>query len=98
MRKPNSGNGSHSPLRALYGRHRKHVPFRRFYNFCRNILYKQRVDQDLAQEIRSYLDLPNRRAKFYRLTKLGRRQLDAETEQWERISLAIASEIRSHCS
>src|ERR1017187_8253515 len=40
----------------------------------------------------------NRRAKFYRLTKLGRRQLDAETEQWERISLAMASEIRSHCS
>src|ERR1022692_5232554 len=33
MRKPNSGNGSHSPWRALYGRHRKHVPFRRFYNF-----------------------------------------------------------------
>src|ERR1039457_2910203 len=57
MRKPNSGNGSHSPWRALYGRHRKHVPFRRFYNFCRNILYKQRVDQDLDQEIRSYLDL-----------------------------------------
>src|ERR1017187_4772073 len=57
MRSPKSGNGSHPPLRALYGRHRKHVPFRRFYNFCRNILYKQRVDQDLDQEIRSYLDL-----------------------------------------
>ena len=37
----------------------------------------------------------NRRAKFYRLTKLGRRQLDAETEQWERISLAIASALRA---
>jgi putative ABC transport system permease protein len=32
------------------------VPLRRFYKFCRNILYKQRVDQDLDQEIRSYLD------------------------------------------
>ncbi len=37
----------------------------------------------------------NRRAKFYRLTKLGRRQLETETEQWERISLAIASALRA---
>jgi transcriptional regulator len=37
----------------------------------------------------------NRRAKFYRLTKLGRRQLDTETEQWERISLAIANALRA---
>lgn len=37
----------------------------------------------------------NRRAKFYRLTKLGRRQLNAETEQWERISLAMASALRA---
>ncbi len=37
----------------------------------------------------------NRRAKFYRLTRLGRRQLNAETEQWERISLAIASALRA---
>ena len=33
----------------------------------------------------------NRRAKYYKLTKAGRRQLEAETEQWKRISLAIAS-------
>src|ERR1039457_4788834 len=57
IRKPNSGNGSHSPWRAPYGRHRKPVPFRHLYNFCRNILYKRRADQDLDQEIRSYLDL-----------------------------------------
>src|SRR5215467_15509254 len=31
-----------------------------------------------------------RRAKFYRLTAAGRRQLQAETTQWETISLAIA--------
>ncbi len=37
----------------------------------------------------------NRRAKFYRLTKLGRRQLDTETDQWKRISLAIASALRA---
>ena len=32
----------------------------------------------------------NRRAKYYRLTKSGRRQLNVETEQWGRISHAIA--------
>ncbi len=37
----------------------------------------------------------NRHAKFYRLTNLGRRQLHTETEQWERISLAIASALRA---
>jgi PadR family transcriptional regulator PadR len=37
----------------------------------------------------------NRRAKFYSLTKLGRRQLGTETEQWERISLAMASALRA---
>jgi len=31
----------------------------------------------------------NRKAKFYRLTQEGRRQLDAETENWERMSDAI---------
>jgi len=33
----------------------------------------------------------NRRAKFYRLTKAGLRQLRAETEDWSRVSLAIAA-------
>ena len=33
----------------------------------------------------------NRRAKFYSLTKAGRRQLQAETARWERISLAMAT-------
>jgi len=32
----------------------------------------------------------NRRAKYYRLTKAGRRQLDDETAQWNRIAFAIA--------
>ena len=32
----------------------------------------------------------NRRAKYYRLTKAGRRQLGEETAQWNRIALAIA--------
>jgi PadR family transcriptional regulator PadR len=32
----------------------------------------------------------NRRAKYYRITPTGRRQLKTETAQWGRISLAIA--------
>lgn len=32
----------------------------------------------------------NRRAKFYRLTPAGRRRLREETDNWERVSLAIA--------
>jgi transcriptional regulator len=32
----------------------------------------------------------NRRAKFYRLTKSGRKQLTEETENWERLSGAVA--------
>src|SRR5579859_2320930 len=32
----------------------------------------------------------NRRARFYRLTKAGRRQLDAETRGWEQTAAIIA--------
>jgi transcriptional regulator len=31
----------------------------------------------------------NRRAKYYRLTAAGRRQLEAEVGEWQRIALAI---------
>jgi PadR family transcriptional regulator, regulatory protein PadR len=33
----------------------------------------------------------NRRAKFYSLTKTGRKHLQSETERWERISLAMGA-------
>ena len=33
---------------------------------------------------------PNRRAKFYRLTAKGRRQLAVETSKWEKLAGAIA--------
>jgi PadR family transcriptional regulator len=36
-----------------------------------------------------------RRAKYYRLTKSGRRQLESETERWGRISLAIGQALES---
>jgi transcriptional regulator len=31
----------------------------------------------------------NRRARFYEITKLGRKQLEQETANWERLSVAI---------
>ncbi|HKX30206.1 MAG TPA: PadR family transcriptional regulator [Blastocatellia bacterium] len=37
----------------------------------------------------------NRRAKYYRLTKDGQRQLKTETEDWQRISLAITNALRA---
>lgn len=36
-----------------------------------------------------------RRAKFYRLSRAGRRQLQSETREWGRISLAIGLALRS---
>src|SRR6186713_2704568 len=37
----------------------------------------------------------NRKAKYYRLTKAGQRQLETETEDWLRISLAITSALKA---
>ncbi|HEX8146864.1 MAG TPA: PadR family transcriptional regulator [Pyrinomonadaceae bacterium] len=37
----------------------------------------------------------NRRAKYYRLTKAGLSQLEAETEDWRRISVAITSALKA---
>ena len=31
----------------------------------------------------------NRQAKFYKLTRQGRKQLESETENWERLSAAV---------
>jgi transcriptional regulator len=36
-----------------------------------------------------------RDAKFYTLTKAGRKQLDTETAQWERLAEAIGSILRT---
>ena len=38
----------------------------------------------------------NRRAKFYRLTKAGKGQLEVETEQWNTISLAMANALKAN--
>ncbi|MGD0133951.1 MAG: PadR family transcriptional regulator [Bryobacteraceae bacterium] len=37
----------------------------------------------------------NRRAKYYSLTKAGRRQLARETVSWERLSSAISAIVRA---
>ena len=37
----------------------------------------------------------NRRAKFYELTRAGRRRLGDETAQWQRIALAMASALEA---
>ena len=37
----------------------------------------------------------NRKAKFYRLTRPGRRRLAAQTESWERVSAAIGHVMRA---
>jgi PadR family transcriptional regulator len=37
----------------------------------------------------------NREAKFYRLTRTGQRQLQRETDQWERISGAVGRVLRA---
>ena len=36
----------------------------------------------------------NRRAKYYRLTPKGRKQLDVETSKWDRLARAIARVLR----
>lgn len=37
----------------------------------------------------------NRKAKYYRLTREGRRQFETEAEQWQRISVAIANALEA---
>ena len=42
--------------------------------------------------IRSYWDLTanNRKARYYKLTRAGRKQLQAESENWDRLAAAVA--------
>jgi transcriptional regulator len=37
----------------------------------------------------------NRRAKFYRLTRSGIRQIEAETEQWAKVALAMMNALKA---
>jgi transcriptional regulator len=37
----------------------------------------------------------NRRARFYQLTKAGRRQLEVETAEWENIAFAMSAALKT---
>lgn len=37
----------------------------------------------------------NRRAKYYRLTKAGKRQLEVETEQWATVAFAMTNALKA---
>jgi transcriptional regulator len=37
----------------------------------------------------------NRRAKFYRLTKSGKAQLEIETEEWARVAMAMTNALKA---
>ncbi len=37
----------------------------------------------------------NRRAKFYRLTKTGKGQLEAEAKQWAKVALAMTNALKA---
>ena len=65
---------------------------------------RDRVERELDEELQFHLDHKieegiaaewkqtenNRRAKFYSLTRLGRKQLESETANWQRLSSAIS--------
>jgi transcriptional regulator len=52
-------------------------------------LYRLEQDGKLKAEWRATEN--NRRAKYYRLTASGRRQLEQQRERWNRVSFAVAS-------
>lgn len=37
----------------------------------------------------------NRRAKYYELTRMGRKQLEAETDSWRKLTAAVAQVLES---
>lgn len=51
-------------------------------------LYKLEQDGKLRSEHRTSEN--NRQAKYYHLTRSGRRQLEREEERWDRVTLAIS--------
>jgi PadR family transcriptional regulator PadR len=52
-------------------------------------LYRLEQDGRLKAEWRATEN--NRRAKYYRLTASGRRQLELHRERWDRVSFAVTS-------
>lgn len=53
-----------------------------------------RLEQDGMISSEWTLSETNRRVRFYKLTARGRKQLEAETQDWEKINTAIAKVLR----
>jgi PadR family transcriptional regulator PadR len=49
-----------------------------------------RIEQDGWIRAEWGLSENNRRAKFYELTKTGRKQLEAEKDEWKKLTAAVA--------
>ena len=50
-----------------------------------------RLEQDGKLKAEWQLSENNRRAKYYRLTPAGRRELEQHRRRWDRVSFAVAS-------
>jgi PadR family transcriptional regulator, regulatory protein PadR len=57
------------------------------YGIARRI---EQISGDLLAENQGTLDPENRRARFYRLTRAGHKQLEVETRGWEQTTAIIA--------
>jgi PadR family transcriptional regulator, regulatory protein PadR len=49
----------------------------------------------ISQRIQQMSSENNRRAKYYKLTRAGRKALEQEAAQWERLSAAISLIVRA---
>jgi PadR family transcriptional regulator, regulatory protein PadR len=83
-REPMHGYGISQRLTAL-----SHDEFRVNPGSLFPSLYRLEQDGRLKAEWRPTEN--NRRAKYYRLTASGRRQLEEHLERWNRVSFAVAS-------
>lgn len=83
-REPMHGYGISQRLTAL-----SHDEFRVNPGSLFPSLYRLEQDGKLKADWRPTEN--NRRAKYYRITASGRRQLDEHRERWNRVSLAVAS-------
>jgi transcriptional regulator len=55
----------------------------------------QRLEHQAWVSARWGVSEQNRRARFYALTRAGRRQLDKETASWERLAAAVTLVVRT---
>jgi transcriptional regulator len=84
VREPMHGYGISQRLAALSNREFHVNPGSLFPS-----LYRLEQDGKLKAEWRPTEN--NRRAKYYRLTASGRRQLEQQRERWNRVSVAVTS-------